>query len=222
MKDEIRNYMERPKRYSNIDGTGEMFMGLMMLGYALIGYLEATMPKESFWQHHSLVFIYSVLLPVLGLGWLLQKVIKRTVTWPRTGYVTFPSGGAVLGGRIIWPAVLGALIAAAVALVFIPLALLGKTHHLTMSLTRLLYGALFVIPYAFFVYKMCAGQRWKLFIVAFMALGLIVLSLTVPRGLFDSFCPWVELFVGVTWVISGGTSLVFYVRHNPRPAPQAE
>ena len=222
MKDEIQNYLDRPKRYHNIDGTGEMFMGLMMLGYALIGHLEAIMPKESFWQQHSLLFIYAVLLPVLGLGWLLQKVIKRTVTWPRTGYVAFPSGGAAVSRRLIWPVFLGAVIAVGVALVFIPLALIGKAHHLTMSATRLLYAALFVIPYAFWVSKMGAGQRWKWSFVAFMALGLIVLGLIVPGGLFESFFPWVALFVGLNWVVSGGTTLVFYIRHNPLAAPQTE
>jgi hypothetical protein len=222
MKNEIQDYLERPKRYHNIDGTGEIFMGLMMLAYALIGYLEATMPKESFWQQHSLLFIYAVLTPILGLGWLLQKLIKRTVTWPRTGYVAFPSGATALGGRIVWPAFLGAVIAAAVALVLIPLALMAKTHHLTMSVSRLLYAALFVIPYAFWVSKLCKGQWWKWFMVAFMALGLIVLSLTVTGGLFDSFFPRAALFIGLIWVISGASTLVSYIRHNPIPAPQPE
>jgi hypothetical protein len=222
MKDDIQNYLDRPKRYHNIDGTGEIFMGLMMLAYALIGFLEATLPKESFWQQHSLLFIYSVLLPVLGLGWLLQKVIKRTVTWPRTGYVAFPGGAAAIGGRMVWPFALGVVIAAVVVLVFVPLALIGKTHHLTMSVTRLFYAAFFVAPYAFWVSKMCDGQRWKWFVVAFMALGLIVLGLSIPGGLFDSFFPWVALFVGLTWSVSGGATLVHYIRHNPRPASQAE
>ena len=222
MKDDIQNYLERPKHYHNIDGTGEIFMGLMMLAYALVGYSEATMPKESFWQHHSLLFIYSVLLPVLGLGWLFQKLIKRTVTWPRTGYVAFPGGGAALGGRIIWPAVLGAVIAAGVALVLIPLGLIGKAHHLTISLTRLLYAALFLVPYVFWIRKMCDGQQWKWFVVAFMALGLIVLAMAIPGGLFDSFFPWVALFVGLTWVVSGGVTLVRYIRHNPLPAATTE
>ena len=140
----------------------------------------------------------------------------------RTGYVAFPGGAAAVGGRMVWPAALGAAIAVVVALVFIPLALIGKTHPLTMSVTRLLYAAFFVIPYAFWVSKMCDGQRWKWFIVDFMALGLIVLGLAIPGGLLDSFFPWVALFVGLTWVVSGGATLVFYVRHNPLPASQAE
>jgi len=69
---------------------------------------------------------------------------------------------------------------------------------------------------------MCDGQQWKWFVVAFMALGLIVLAMAIPGGLFDSFFPWVALFVGLTWVVSGGVTLVRYIRHNPLPAATTE
>ena len=67
MKDELQNYMGRPKRYDNIDGTGEMGMGVMMLGFALLGYLQAVLPRircgDRLRQH---VAYYPVLMPMLG------------------------------------------------------------------------------------------------------------------------------------------------------------
>lgn len=82
--------MERHKLYDNIDGTGEMFMGLMLLGFALLGYLQAILPEHSIWRTNmfaSLLFMYAVLILVLGPGYLLRRVIKKHITWPRTGYV---------------------------------------------------------------------------------------------------------------------------------------
>ena len=52
MKDELQSYMDRPKRYENIDGTGEIYMGLMILGFALLGYvfyLAFWVPLYAFW-----------------------------------------------------------------------------------------------------------------------------------------------------------------------------
>ena len=47
MKDELQNYMGRPKRYNNIDGTGEMGMGIFLLSFALLNYLQTALPAKS-------------------------------------------------------------------------------------------------------------------------------------------------------------------------------
>ena len=90
MKDELQNTMERPKKYDNIDGTGEMFFGLMILGFALFGYLQTVLPEHSMWRTNvfaPFLLMYGVLLPTLGFSFLLQRVVKKHLTWPRTGYV---------------------------------------------------------------------------------------------------------------------------------------
>jgi len=51
MQDELQEYMRRPKRYENIDGTAEMYMGWMLLGFALLGYLQAALPEHSIWKN---------------------------------------------------------------------------------------------------------------------------------------------------------------------------
>ena len=97
MKDELQNYLARPKRYDNIDGTGEMYMGLMILGFALLGYLQTILPTDSLWSTNgfaSLLFMYLILIPVLALGYWGSKAIKKHITWPRTGYVAPGAGGA--------------------------------------------------------------------------------------------------------------------------------
>ena len=41
MKTELQDLAARPKRYNNIDGTGEIGLGVMALGFALLGYLNS-------------------------------------------------------------------------------------------------------------------------------------------------------------------------------------
>jgi len=72
MSDALQDYLRRPKRYANIDGTGEIYMGLMILGFALLGYLQTILPKDSMWSTNGfagLLFMYLVLVPVLALGY---------------------------------------------------------------------------------------------------------------------------------------------------------
>ena len=221
MKNELQTYLERPKRYDNIDGTGEIIMGLMLLAFALIGYLQPMIPPDSFWHRHGLLFMYAILLPMLGLGFLLQKSIKRNLTFPRTGYVAFPQNKKLLAAGMLWVGVLGAVIAVLFAIIFIPLALIGRTHHLTMNITRILYAALLILPYGFWLCRMGKGQPWKWFIFGFMVIALAAVVVMVPGGVFETWC-WVALLAGVSWIFSGGTTLISYLRHNKGQVPEAE
>ena len=87
----IRDYLMRPGRYDNIDGTGEMTLGAMLLGFALLGYLQSILPKSSIWMRGwpSLLFMYVIVVPVMALTYLGVKAIKRYITYPRTGYVAY-------------------------------------------------------------------------------------------------------------------------------------
>jgi hypothetical protein len=112
MKDELRNYMGRAKRYDNIDGTGEMLLGVMLLVFALLGYLQAVLPNGSMWRNGfaSMLFMYAVLVPGLALGYWGRNAIKKHITWPRTGYVAFSHGG-----RSWWKAIVTTFIVGGVA-----------------------------------------------------------------------------------------------------------
>ena len=94
MKPELQNTLGRLKRYDNIDGTGEMFMGLMILGFSFLAFLQGNVPKNSIWSQGllNMLLMEMVLIPVLGLGYWGARAIKKHITWPRTGYVAFRSG----------------------------------------------------------------------------------------------------------------------------------
>ena len=98
MRNELQNYLERPKRYNNIDGTGEMAMGLMGLGFTFLNYLSAVLPKNSMWRHGfpSMVLFVGGLLLMFGVLHWGPKAIKKHITWPRTGYVASPRWRKVL------------------------------------------------------------------------------------------------------------------------------
>lgn len=114
MKDELQNYMGRPCRYNNIDGTGEMAFGVMLLGYTFLGYMQANLPESSMWRHGlaGMLFFFAAILLMVGLILWFPKAIKKRITWPRTGYVAYRVGGKAWRNALVGVAVLSALIAA--------------------------------------------------------------------------------------------------------------
>jgi len=230
MKNELQHYMGRPKRYDNIDGSGEIYMGLMILAFALLSYLQTVLPKDSLWSTNgfaSLLFMYLILIPVLALGYWGAKAIKKHITWPRTGYVAYGAGGSdAKAKKSFWTvmaavAVFSAVIAAGLAC----LVALERRHLGAMtSLAGVGYAgylAFWVPLYAFWVWRMGGGHPWKWLVLLFMALGLLVIGLTGPGNFIEGARP-VMLFVGLVWVMSGGATLYSYLRHTKLPAPQTE
>ena len=222
MNDDIQSYLQKPKRYDNIDGTGEIFMGLMMLGFALIGCLQRHMPEHSFWTRHGLFFMYAVMAPVLGLGFLIQKLVKRNITFPRTGYVVRGSNERPVATKMtgwLYGAVLGGIFSIFAVIIFELLLMFGKGHPLSLDFARILYIALFVVVYGVWIKKMEQGQRWKWAMLGLMASALVVLAILTPAqgSLFDAFFAWTTLVSGTTWVLSGIATLVVYLRQHQVP-----
>ena len=221
MRNELQNYMGRPKRYSNIDGTGEMAFGLMALGFTLLGYLQTVLPKNSTWNHGfvGVLFMYAVLLPVLGLILWVPRTIKRHITWPRTGYVKFHTTGESRRRWWTWmvaSAVISAVIAAGVAC----LARFDRRHD-WISLLWLGNVAVFVAGYTFWIFRMERDHPWKWLVALLMALGLLAIALIVPGDI--AGLRWLMLlFVGLMWLGSGGATLYLYIRHTQPPTPDAE
>jgi hypothetical protein len=222
MKDEIQNYMERPKRYENSDGTGEMVYGLMVLGYTLLGYLQTVLPKDSFWKRGSsgMLLFFVVLLPMFGLMLWIPKVIKRRITWPRTGYVKYRVWGKAR--KSFW--IVMAAVAAVSAIAAAGLAWLMRvdSRHDWISLVWMGNVPLLVAVYALFTWRIFGRlQPWKWLVLLFMVLGLLAIALIVPSDLVD--LRWLMLlFIGLTLLASGGATLYLYIRHTQPPAPEVE
>ena len=238
--------LEWHKRYDNIDGTGEMLMGLMVLRFGLLGYLQSILPKDSIWRTNflcGLLFMYGVLFLVLGPGYWVRRVIKRRITFPRTGYVA---------GHSLWRPSVAATPAAATAEVapgvptrkalwltmlaiagFAALVGAGMVGVVTIERRHLdsmgwLAGAgyvgylgFWVALYAFLIWQTSRQYRWKWLVLLGMAVGLLVIGLTGPGNYIEGARP-VMLFVGAVWVGSGVGTLLAYLRQHRLPAGEGQ
>lgn len=227
MKDELQDAALRLKRYDNIDGTGEMVMGLMLLGFGTLGMLRAALPEHSWWNKgfNGLLLMYLVLIPFMGLGRWLQRIIKRRITWPRTGYVAFQSDK-----RVVLPLLLaiglGAMVIGALLGLLIASAKVDQlaTHAWRTGATtagRVFHVVFWPLLYAFWITRMGREQAWKWMVLIFMVLGLSVIVFVVPGNFFKMFGP-VALYVGAIWFISGAATLALYVRYTWPPVEDAE
>ncbi len=208
--------MDRPKRYDNIDGTGEMFMGLMLLGFTLAGYLEARLAANSSRWTHGIV-VYGVMIPVFGFGFWARRVIKNHFTWPRTGYAAYPR----VGDKSWWIGIVAVLVISAVlGAGFACLRLFARQHD-AINLPRIGMLVALAVAYPLWVLRMGRGNPWKWLLVIFMELGLVAITFIVPGDVDALFRP-VALFVGLVWLASGGATLSSYMRHTQPPAPEVE
>jgi drug/metabolite transporter (DMT)-like permease len=215
MNTELRDFMGRPKQYDNIDGTGEMSLGLMMLGFALLSYLWGVLPESWSGKHNPVGFLLLFnggVGAMLGLIYWNAKAIKKHITWPRTGYVAYRRDR-----KSRWIVIVAA---AAFATGCVCLMEFTRRHD-WISLQRMCYLALWVPVYALWIYRMERHHPWKWLVLFFMALGLLAIGLIGPGDIVGLGRP-VGLFLGLTWLGSGAATLYLYIRHTQPPAPEIE
>ena len=198
MANSIDDYRKRPLRYMNIDGTSEMFFGCMYLGFALLGAFETPSLKQHPWP--GVLWFLAILLSVLGLTWWATRLIKKRITYRRTGYVAYRSEKKKHA--------LSFAAGAASAAGFILLLRWGLRHN-AGSLIQL---GLLSAPAAILV-LMSSEHRWKL--------GLAALIVLFSVGVVFWGWEYSSLFFGLIWLASGLITLLLYIRHT-RPAEQAE
>ena len=200
----IEHFINRPKRYVNVDGLGELSFGLILLAFPFWWWgLAALAPKDSGWQGVLL------LLPLLLVGWIPRGIeaLRKRVTYARTGFVLARQEPMPL--RILL--VVGLLL----LLLYLPV-VLPPLRHLNPSALMGICGTGLAAAYA---YEIARGVRWKCIVVLVLAIGSLGVSL-VGWGLYT--WRWIGLlfvFFGLAWVISGGITFWLYLR---RTQPLAE
>lgn len=88
--DEIDHRMQRTKRYWYVDGLPDIVFGAILVLLALYFYMKTVLPPDS--TLSNLLTMGFVLL-IIGCGWIGGKIInyfKERLTYPRTGYVSYP------------------------------------------------------------------------------------------------------------------------------------
>jgi hypothetical protein len=81
--------------------------------------------------------------------------------------------------------------------------------------------AIYAAGYAFWICRMGREHPWKWLVLLFMALGLLAIALIAPAGFVGLWRPML-LFVGLTWLASGGATLFLYIRRTQPPAPETQ
>lgn len=213
--DQVERFLERPKLYYNIDGVGELGIGFMCLGYALLGWLQLHTPQNSVWHQMYTLFIYvAVMICIIHYG---SKAIKNRITYKRTGFVEY------LRRDKYWvPMAVGA----GVSVLASGGLLLAMRRHLEISTFASLLGLLFAATYIPFARTV----RWKWTMFCAMVAGTFIIAV-LPADLIGAFAIdpslssaisakamgafWLTVVVyGALLMISGGISFWLYLRHT--------
>jgi hypothetical protein len=217
--EQVQAYLEQPKRYYNIDGVGEISIGVMMLAYCLNSWMQALTPGNSVWHRMWFFLLYVVLM--VGVIHFGAKFLKQRITYPRTGFVEYRRNAKA---RIV-PTVLVVATTSAVV------TLLISRHVNPAAMT----GLILVPTYA---YGFGRTVPWKWWVVAVMAAGSLAIA-SLPTGLLESIAhdstaglrvppgtvaSWLleSLFVGASYLVSGAIALCLYLSRTQAPEQAAE
>jgi hypothetical protein len=214
--DQIGSLLDRPKAYYNIDGVGELGIGFMCLGYALLQWIQVRSPEASFWNSMYMLFLYvGLMCSVIHYG---SKAIKKHITHPRTGFVRYRTMDTV------WRPATIALIVSAPASVGLFIAI---RSHWDLTTPASLIGLLLAASYA---HGIARTVRWKWAVAWAMAAGSLVIAVLpadlvgavanhswitkqFPAKLVGAFLFTFTLY-GTMLLVSGGISFWLYLRHT--------
>jgi hypothetical protein len=225
--DQVERLMQRPLLYNNIDGVGELGLGFMFLGSALLQWLPI---HASWWHRYGSFLGFMLLITAIHYG---VKAIKTRITYPRTGFVEYRRRD------FFWK---GMIAGAVVGLVFGVGATLAQQLHWKTALAHLglttpaaLFGLVIAAGYAYGIAKVVP---WKVAVAAAMAICSIAIAV-LPQGVIGSMTANTSDFgalvsdsvgallltfmlYGAILLISGGISFALYMRRTQPVAETAE
>jgi hypothetical protein len=202
---QIQEYLCRPARYANIDGVTEMTAGLTWFGFAMVVWVPSLVPKGSVWPIVlSWVLLY-VWFALLHFG---SKAFKKRVTYPRTGFVSYPPAQRRRTMTVAF--FTGMAVSAA-------LGFLVVRKHLQTVQPALLMGACMTLSYGVLGRPILP---WKWAILALMAAGAVGLVF-LPGGLRTQASVGLA-FYGAMYLVAGLITLALYLRHSQPAGEVAE
>jgi len=224
--------MWRPMLHEGMDGAAELAWATMFLGFAL-GACTVVLLKPSLWR--TWLALLPIVCGVFG-RYYVPKTIKEHITWPRTGYV------AGLGERKSSPKwrVAGLLYVLGIGIVFTVGQIGEMRHQYAMGRSPIVQTAITEIPMNYAAYVMrdllvvssamlylgasvarIRKQPWRVLLLALMVSGPFGIDSMASGGFIERMPP-LMLFLGLVWLLSGGTTLYLYLRDTKPPAPATE
>ncbi len=220
--DQLESLRNRPIAYYNIDGVGELGIGFMCLGYALLQWMQISTPQHSVWNQMYTLFLYvGVMVAVIHYG---SKAIKEHITYPRTGFVEYRRR------QTLW---LPLAIAVFVSIVAASALFTAIRRHWNLTTPASLFGLVLAAAYA---HGIARTVRWKWVVVGVVAAGSLVITF-LPVELVGAPADqsWITrdfraqfvgaelltlLLYGTALTISGGISFWLYLRHTQAPVQE--
>lgn len=222
---DIQDLLDRPKFYHNIDGVGELAVGLMAAGFTAFQWISMHTPQNSIWNK-----IYTLWIFVAVLGAFTHygtKAIKKRITFRRTGFVRYRNK------RWYWPGLAAFVVACAVS--GCGLLVLSRGRADATVLAIMLIGLLMAASYG---YGVARAVRWKWIVASLLFVAAVIVALLPVRiasapmaqswisgfyntRFFGSLFLYLA-FYGLVLLVSGGISFVLYLYENRNPGAVAE
>ncbi len=86
----LQAQMQRAAKVTNVEGSFELGWGSAYLLFASVPYFNAILPKQMFASAWTSWVAYVPLICAAFAPYAVPRLIKRFITWPRTGYVSNP------------------------------------------------------------------------------------------------------------------------------------
>ena len=87
----LQAQMLRPAQNVNVDGSFELGWGMALLCFGSVCYLDADLPEPVGTSQWAAWIGYVPLICAGFAPYAIPRMIKRFITWPRTGYVANPN-----------------------------------------------------------------------------------------------------------------------------------
>jgi MFS family permease len=208
MQSNLSEVEQRVKRYWYTDGIVEIIGGGLSILIGTYTILQGLLAEGTIW--HTLLAGCYILLMVGGVfmtRWLVTS-LKTRITYPRTGYVDYPSSK-----QTSWRRLLTVVIAVGVSALLVSFGRVVGTFSWVPAFTGVLFGFVLLLVMA----RKSGPDRFYVLAILSILLGLILsfsgLNLSYSLGLFYAF-------VGMAYAVSGAIALGHYLHENPLPAEE--
>jgi hypothetical protein len=204
VKDETSKIEQRVKRYWYSDGIGELIGGGVFILLALYFAGQQYFGDQSIVGGLLQAFFAVILIGMIFLGRKMINTLKARLTYPRTGYVEYRTGGR----NVVWTRVFSFLVAMGVAIAALFIARRIESIDAMVAVTGVLVAVIFLVKQGWF----SGIARFYLFSALALVLGIALsvsgLSSGYNLGLFYGI-------VGIILAISGALTLKHYLIENP-------
>jgi hypothetical protein len=198
MNDTVNQNLGRPLRYWYVDGLVEITGGFVIL---MVGLIQAVATFIS----NSPVRSWLVGQPLIIIGFaflsrIIVRNLKERITYPRTGYVRYPTVISPLRRQRI---LLAFCLSFTISMIF------GFTgHYIPFNYAPLAASVALALALTYLGTKM-GIRRFYLISAATVFTGVIIFTLNLPD-------PWPYALIigleGIFWIISGVCVLIHYLR----------